>query len=144
MILWSVIAPLGRLASGSAASSLEAAAEWPLASLRQLGLQASVDSTGAIRTPMGVVGACARVELNGVDLTEGVIDYAVSAEFRADFEAVEIENVRSQSGLPLPLVVDRFGRMARTLYRAATDTPTKHEIAATERAVSGCENDVAG
>lgn len=143
VILWSVITPVGLLDSGALGGPMEAAAEWPLATLRQLGLQASLDSSGHIRTPMGVVGACARTVLDAVNIAQGVIDYSVSANVLADLGVGVTENVRSQSGLPLPLVIDRFSRMARTLYLARPDAVTEEELAA-GRALVGRGDDEAG
>ncbi|WP_206477122.1 hypothetical protein [Microbacterium sp. KRD172] len=123
-ILWSVIANEEALLSAGAANVAEAATEWALASLRQLGLQASVREDGAIMTPMGPVGVSSITRRTFGDaevlIAQGMIDYAIEPADRAATELLggDTENVRSQSGLPLPLVRDRFMRMARTLYLA--------------------------
>lgn len=136
-ILWSVIARRDVLSLGGAPTEVDAVCEWPLASLRQLGLQASVRDDGAIMTPMGPVGTSATARHGDVLIAQGMIDYAIDA---ADREATgtlrgETENVRSQSGLPLPLVLDRFTRMARTLYfaRASEITPDEEQAASVRR-----------
>jgi len=123
-ILWSVIAPRESLGINGTEDPLEAASEWVLASLRQLGMQASLEAGGTILTPMGVVGACAVAEQDGVTLAQGIIDYAMDAGYCEGTGPVLAENVRSQSGLPLPLVLDRFARMARTLFRATVVLPS--------------------
>lgn len=120
VLLWSVTATRRALGLDADAAAGEAAGEWVLASLRQLGLQVSLhESSGEVRTPMGPVGRFALDERDGMVVAQGIVDYAITAADRDGVEAVETENVRSQSGLPLALVVDRFVRMARTLYRAA-------------------------
>lgn len=118
-ILWSTIATRETFGISGTEDPLEAACDWVLASLRQLGMQVSLQAGGVIWTPMGVVGACAVVKQEGVILAQGIVDYAMDA---GDCE-VPAENVRSQSGLPLPLVIDRFARMARTLFRATVISP---------------------
>ncbi|WP_460788041.1 hypothetical protein [Microbacterium lacusdiani] len=119
VILWSVIAPRSALSMDDGGNPLDAVSEWALSSLRQLGMQASLAPGGAVMTPMGPVGACAVVERDGVLLGQGIIDYAIRPADRPGHEGLDTENVRSQSGLPLPLVIDRFARMARTLHLAA-------------------------
>ncbi|ABK05791.1 hypothetical protein Asphe3_42560 (plasmid) [Pseudarthrobacter phenanthrenivorans Sphe3] len=122
-ILWSTIATRETLGISGTEDPLEAASEWVLASLRQLGMQVSLQAGGTIWTPMGVVGACAVVKQDGVILAQGIVDYAMDAGDCVGTDPVPAENVRSQSGLPLPLVIDRFARMARTLFRAKVISP---------------------
>ncbi|MCY1313009.1 hypothetical protein D9M70_634920 [compost metagenome] len=84
-------------------------------------MQASLHTGGTTLKPMGVVSACAVAEQDGVILAQGIVDYAMDA---GDCEGtVPAENVRSQSGLPLPLVLDRFARVARTLFLATIISP---------------------
>lgn len=125
---WSAMTPPEKLDVGRHPSTLDALAEWPLAALRQLGIQASIRSDGAIYTPLGIVGTAAIETLaksTNILLASGIIDYAMHESARSealgDLESLpDPENVRSQSGLPLPLVLDRFLRMARTLFSAET------------------------
>jgi lipoate-protein ligase A len=67
-ILWSTIATSETFGISETEDPLEAASEWVLASLRQLGIQASLQTGGTILTPMGVVGACAVAKQDGVIL----------------------------------------------------------------------------
>jgi hypothetical protein len=127
-ILWSTIATSETFGIRGTEDPLEAASEWVLASLRQLGMQVSLQTGGVILTPMGVVGACAVVEQDGVILAQGIIDYAMDAGDCEGTDPAPAENVRSQSGLPLPLVLDRFARMARTLFRATVISPTSGSV----------------
>lgn len=117
----STIATSKRSGISETEDPLEAASKWVLATLRQLGMQASLHTGGTTLKPMGVVSACAVAEQDGVILAQGIVDYAMDA---GDCEGtVPAENVRSQSGLPLPLVLDRFARVARTLFLATIISP---------------------
>lgn len=125
-ILWSTIATTETFGISGTEDPIEAASEWVLASLRQLGMQASLQEGGTILTPMAVVGACAVAKQGDVILAQGIVDYAMDA---GECEGtVPAENVRSQSGLPLPLVLDRFARMARTLFRATVVSPSSGSV----------------
>lgn len=90
--------------------------EWPLTTLRLIGLQASAHEDGSLRTPLGTVGYWGLASLTGASLVQGIVNYAAPAG--SGGWPPDSENVRSQSGLPLPLIVDRFSRTARTLYLA--------------------------
>lgn len=127
-VLWSAIATRETLGISGTEDPLEAASEWVLASLRQLGMQASLGTGGTISTPMGVVGACAVAKQDGVILAQGIVNYAMDAVDCEGTHPVPAENVRSQSGLPLPLVLDRFARMARTLFRATVIEPSSGSV----------------
>lgn len=140
-IKWASVSTAAGFAARQAATDLEAGAEWAVSTIRQLGLQASVATDGSIMTPMGPIGHCTlsssaditavgAVRLgtephapapllppaSSVDVVMalGTVNYAAPV----DPAYPEGENVRSQSGLPLPLVIDRFRRMARVLFNA--------------------------
>ncbi|WP_139007013.1 hypothetical protein [Arthrobacter crystallopoietes] len=121
LIAWAAAASLGTFEGRKQANLMEACAEWPLSALRQLGLQASVNPAGVITTPMGPVGTCF-VEWLDDDfvLAQGVLNYALDPSDGCvnGLPCEETETIRSQSGLPLPLVIDRFTRMATILFRA--------------------------
>lgn len=121
LIAWAAAAPLGVFEGRRQANLMEACVEWPLSVLRQLGLQASVNPAGVVTTPMGPVGTCV-VEWLDDDfvLAQGVLNYAFDPRDGcvSELPCEETETIRSQSGLPLPLVFDRFVRMATILFRA--------------------------
>ena len=121
LIAWAAAAPLGIFEGRRQANLMEACAEWPLSALRQLGLQASVNPAGVVTTPMGPVGTCV-VEWLDDDfvLAQGVLNYAFDPRDGcvSELPCEETETICSQSGLPLPLVFDRFVRMATILFRA--------------------------
>ncbi|TFB75022.1 hypothetical protein E3O06_06725 [Cryobacterium glaciale] len=111
-ILWSIVSDHGF----NYDSIPDLICEWPLTALRLIGLQASASDDGSLRTPLGTVGHWGLAIRGDASLVQGVINYAAptgSGGWHPDSE-----NVRSQSGLPLPLVLDRFSRTAKTLYRA--------------------------
>lgn len=125
-IMWSTIATREMFGISGTEDPRGAACGWVLGSLRQMGLQASLELDGTISTPMGVVGACAVTRVDGVILAQGIIDYA--SDGIDCLQAAPTENVRSQSGLPLPLVFDRFARMARTLFRVTVVSPSSGSV----------------
>ena len=90
--------------------------EWPLTSLRLTGLQASAHEDGSLRTPLGTIGFWGVVVRDGAALVQGIVNYGAPGGEQGWPSGSE--NVRGQSGLPLPLVLDRFSRTARTLFRA--------------------------